>query len=135
GGRDAFSITIVKRFGGALRLTAKWGEPLTLLQDLHAFLAADGVSRRAAYHALQWLNDHELPQPASDGAMLQTLLAYQLARQAQGSPKAQAEPLAQRLTALTLEQPLAKRIDWLRNFISMAEFLAREVRSNAGETQ
>ena len=131
GGRDAFSITIVKRSGGALRLTTKWGEPLHALQSLCGFLQQEGVSRRAAYHTLQWLNGHELPQPEGDGAMLQTLLAYQLARQAQGTAKAQAEPLAQRLTALTLAQPEAHRIDWLRNFISVAEFLAREVRSKA----
>ena len=31
GGRDAFSITVIKRSGGALRLTAKWGEPVALL--------------------------------------------------------------------------------------------------------
>ena len=132
GGRDAFSITIVKRSGGTLRLTANWGEPLHALHALRSFLQTDGVSRRAAYHTLQWLNGHELPQPKGDGAMLQTLLAYQLARQAQGNAKAQAEPLAQRLTALTLGQPIDKRIDWLRNFISVAEFLAREVRSDSG---
>lgn len=129
GGRNAYSITIVKRSGGALRLTAKWGEPLNLLQTLRDFLAADGVSRRAAYHTLQWLDKNELPAPQGDGAMLQTLLAYQFARQAEGPAKAQAEPLAQRLTALTLQQPEDKRIDWLRNFISVAEFLAREVRN------
>lgn len=135
GGRDAFSITIVKRSGGALRLTAKWGEPIKLLQDLRTFLATDGVSRRAAYHTLQWLNDHELPPPEGDGAMLQTLLGYQLSRQSASSDaRANAEPLAQRLTALTLEQPLGKRINWLRNFISVAEFLAREMRTTAGET-
>lgn len=130
GGRDAFSITIVKRSGGALRLTAKWGEPVKLLQDLRDFLAAEGVSRRAAYHTLQWLNDRELPAPKGDAAMLQSLLAYQLNRQANGHASAQATPLAQRLTTLTLQQPENKRIDWLRNFISVAEFLAREVRTH-----
>lgn len=130
GGRDAFSITIVKRSGGTLRLTANWGEPVALLQDLRRFLATDGVSRRAAYHTLQWLDANELPQPL-DGDMLQSLLAYQLDRQAQDEARAQAPGLAQRLTTLTLAQPGGKRIDWLRNFISVAEFLAREVRSEA----
>lgn len=135
GGRDAFSITIVKRSGGALRLTAKWGEPLHALHAFRTFLQAEDVSRRAAYRTLQWLNDRELPQPEGDGAMLQTLLAYQFARQAQGQAKATAEPMARRLTALMLEQPAAERIRWLRNFISVAEFLAREVRSRTGEAQ
>lgn len=133
GGRDAFSITIIKRSGGALRLTAKWGEPVALLQDLRQFLAHGDVSRRAAYHTLEWLDAQTLPTPEGDGAMLQSLLAYQLDRQAGGHAKAQAASLAQRLAALTLAQPAKDRITWLRNFISVAEFLAREVRSTAGK--
>ena len=66
--------------------------------------------------------------------MLQSLLAYQFDRQAQGAAKGQAAPLAQRLTELTLAQPAKVRITWLRNFISVAEFLAREVRSTAGKS-
>ncbi len=132
GGRDAFSITIIKRSGGALRLTAKWGEPVKLLQDLRRFLAADGVSRRAAYHTLQWLDGNELPQPLN-ADMLQSLLAYQFARQAQGDAKHQASELTKRLTMFALLEPTGKQIEWLRNFISVAEFLAREVRST-GET-
>ena len=65
--------------------------------------------------------------------MLQSLLAYQLDRQAGGPSKAQATPLSQRLTAQTVGQPVGQRIPWLRNFISVAEFLAREVRSSAAE--
>ena len=133
GGRDAFSITIIKRSGGALRLTANWGEPVALLNDLRAFLAADGVSRRAAYHTLEWLDAQTLPTPEGDGTMLQSLLAYQLDRQASGDAKAQANTLAQRLTKQTVGQPMGQRIPWLRNFISVAEFLAREVRSSAAE--
>jgi CRISPR-associated protein Cmr2 len=139
GGRDAFSITIIKRSGGALRLTAKWGEPkvevkpVALLGDVRQFLAHQDVSRRAAYHTLEWLDAQTLPTPEGDGAMLQSLLAYQLDRQAQGAAKARAASLAQRLTQLTLAQPAKERITWLRNFISVAEFLAREVRSTAGE--
>lgn len=125
GGRDAFSITIVKRSGGALRLTAKWGEPVALLQDLQAFLAHPEVSRRAAYHCLEWLDTQALPQPVP-GDMLHTLLAYQLDRQAGGSARAQAAGLAQRMAALTAQQ--AQGIEWLRHFIGVAEFLAREVR-------
>ncbi|MCZ2408048.1 MAG: type III-B CRISPR-associated protein Cas10/Cmr2 [Burkholderiales bacterium] len=132
GGRDAFSITIVKRSGGALRLTAKWGEPVALLQDLRGFLATEGVSRRAAYHTLQWLDANELPQPLQ-ADMLQSLLTYQFDRQAQGTARAQAPSLAKRLTQLTLQQPDSERIEWLRHFISVAEFLAREVRNTPNE--
>ena len=125
GGRDAFSITIVKRSGGTLRLTAKWGEPVAVLQALQSFLADPGVSRRAAYHCLQWLDANELPQPIP-ADMLQSLLTYQFDRQATGAARAQAPALAQRLSALTLES--GHGIDWLRQCISVAEFLAREVR-------
>lgn len=131
GGRNAFSITVIKRSGGALRLTAKWGEKgerseaAELLQELRRFLAHDDVSRRAAYHTLQWLDERELPKPTGDAAMLQALLARQLAQQAQG---VQNPGLAQRLVALTLKEDEDKRITWLRNFIAVAEFLAREIR-------
>ena len=134
GGRNAFSITVIKRSGGALRLTAKWGEKgerseaAELLQELRRFLAHDDVSRRAAYHTLQWLDERELPKPTGDAAMLQALLARQLAQQAQGAQEAQAPGLAQRLVALTLKEDEDKRIAWLRNFIAVAEFLAREIR-------
>lgn len=134
GGRDAFSITIIKRSGGALRLTADWGEPVALLGALRQFLAHEDVSRRAAYNTLEWLDAQALPTPEGDGAMLQSLLAYQLDRQAQGHAAAQAADLAQRLAALTLAKPATERITWLRNFISVAEFLAREVRSSTTAT-
>ncbi|WP_347255960.1 type III-B CRISPR-associated protein Cas10/Cmr2 [Brachymonas denitrificans] len=130
GGRDAFSITVIKRSGGALRLTAKWGEPMHVLCKLRDFFQDDNVSRRAAYNTLEWLNAQELPVPEGDGAMLNSLLGYQLDRQASGEIRHQAPELARRLTALTLQKNAAQRIDWLRNFISVAEFLAREVRSN-----
>ena len=65
--------------------------------------------RRAAYHMLQWLDERELPKPTGDAAMLQALLARQLAQQAQGAQKAQAPGLAQRLVALTLKEDEDKR--------------------------
>jgi CRISPR-associated protein Cmr2 len=133
GGRDAFSITVIKRSGGALYLTAKWdkpgrGEPIALLADLMAFLRDPGVSRRAVYNSLAWLTD--LPEPAGDGAMLESLLAYQLARQADKGAKVFAPDLARRLAAGTLMQS-GQRLGWLQNFMTVAEFLARETR--AGE--
>lgn len=127
GGRDAFSIVVIKRSGGALRLTEKWGEPVRLLSDLIAFLRAEGVSRRAVYHTLEWL--HDLPDPGDDSGMLESLLAYQLARQADGQTlKAQAPGLARRLAALTAAQS-RDRLQWLENFLTVGEFLARETRA------
>jgi len=130
GGRDAYSITIIKRSGGALRLTAKWGEPLKLLSDLRDFLAHADTSRRAVYHSLEWLKD--LPQPKDAPEMLQSLLAYQLARQSDGTPKDLSTDLACRLTQQAAEQK-HNGLDWLANFLTVAEFLARETRIRGAE--
>ncbi len=131
GGRDAFSLTVIKRSGGALYLTAPWGEPVKLLSDLRDFLATEGVSRRAVYHTLEWLDATTLP-PIGDGELLQTLLRYQFDRQTDSKAdhaKAQVAGLTQRLTQLTQQQPAAVQVEWLRNFLSVAEFLARESRT------
>ena len=126
GGRDAFSITVIKRSGGALRLTEKWGEPVKLLADLIAFLGNEATSRRAVYHSLEWLRD--LPDPKGQPEMLESLLAYQLARQSGGNAGDQAPGLARRLATLAARQHKDGLI-WLENFLTVAEFLARETRS------
>ena len=121
GGRDAFSITLVKRSGGVTRFTDKWGEPLDLLVALRDFLGGPGVSRRAAYHCLVWLKD--LPRDAGP-EMLGDLLAYQFERQ--GGARGQAVELGKRLAVLAVERPDWQA--WLADFINVAEFLAREAR-------
>jgi CRISPR-associated protein Cmr2 len=135
GGRNAFTLTVVKRSGGALTVTAKWGEPTELLDALRAFLASEGVSRRAVYNSLDWIKD----LPDDDPAMLGALLAYQLSRQVQGNEQAHhdAPLLARRLAALAFDDKLRpppqageKRLDWLAHFMGVAEFLARETRSS-----
>jgi CRISPR-associated protein Cmr2 len=129
GGRDAFSISVIKRSGGALRLTGKWGQPVRLLNDLIDFLREESVSRRAVYHTLEWL--HDLPDPKESPALLESLLAYQLARQANGKMiKQKAPDLARRLTELTASQP-KDRLKWLENFLTVGEFMARETRAGA----
>jgi CRISPR-associated protein Cmr2 len=127
--RDAFHITVIKRSGGALHLSAEWGEPLTLLGDLRDFLANPAVSRRAVYNSLEWLTD--LPEPEGDALMLEKLLAYQFDRQAQKPARERHDVpgLARRLTALAVAQP-KDRLNWLQNFLTVAEFLARETRSH-----
>lgn len=129
GGRDAFSITVIKRSGGALYLTARWGEPIALLGDLRDFLQQDDTSRRAVYHSLQWLKD--LPEPKAQPQMLEELLAYQLTRQSKGHERAPG--LAKRLARLAADQPKDGR-KWLENFMSLAEFLARETRTTDHQT-
>ncbi|MFN5347993.1 MAG: type III-B CRISPR-associated protein Cas10/Cmr2 [Polaromonas sp.] len=137
GGRNAFSITIVKRSGGALYLTEKWGEPVDLLQDLIGFLRADGTSSRAVFNSLEWMRDLPEPTDSATTKMLASLLAYQLDRQAKGDANAQAPQLAQRLAQLCAEQVRkeeGKGLNWLANFMGVAEFLARETRSGQSTT-
>ncbi len=124
--RDALHLTVIKRSGGALNLSAEWPD-LALLNELIEFLRADGVSRRAVYNTLAWL--HDLPEPETNStAMLESLLAHQLKRQAEGALKAKVPGLAKRLAELTAAQP-KDRLKWLENFLTVAEFLARETRS------
>jgi CRISPR-associated protein Cmr2 len=125
GGRDAFSLTVVKRSGGTLTLTDKWGEPIALLNDLIGFLQSDGVSRRAVYNTLEWI--HDLPDPGKHPELLQSLLGYQLQRQASSETSQIARGLARRLTTLAAARS-GTGLSWLGNFLAVGEFLAREAR-------
>lgn len=129
GGRDAFSITVIKRSGGLQSVTAKWGEPFDLLEKLRDFLAEPAVSRRAVYNSLEWLKD--LPSDAPS-EMLGGLLAYQLRRQTASEATWNARDgagIAQRLAVLACT--VENRLDWLARFMGVAEFLARETRAIA----
>ena len=131
GGRNAFSLAVLKRSGGALRITAKWGESIELLMKLREFLAEPAVSRRAVYHSLVWLRD--LPDDA-DPTMLGRLLGHQLRRQTARKTVLHyldVPGLAKRLANLAAGQTRPRR--WLTDFLGVAEFLAREVRSPSGE--
>ena len=148
GGRDAFSVTVVKRSGGVLRFTAKWGEPLALLLDMRAFLADPSVSRRAVYNSLVWLKD--LPEDAGP-EMLGSLLGFQFARQtakAEARRRHDLPGLGRRIAALAgapheisrsestqpgSVPPTGKRREWLERFLGVAEFLARETRLDSAE--
>lgn len=134
GGRDAFSITIIKRSGGALYLTEKWGQPIKTLQNMIEFLAQDGVSRRAIYHTLQWLNSHEIPELNNNEViqMLVALLVYQLDRQVDSQAKevkASVPAIVAQIEQLLQNWDAKESIKKLRNFLSVAEFLARETRT------
>lgn len=127
GGRDAFSLTVIKRSGGALQLTARYGRPLQALVATRDFLGGDGVSRRAVYNTLEWL--HDLPLRDGPGA-LASMLAFQFNRQCEvGKAPATLPDLCQELAELTL-QPL-HGLSWLENLLSVAEFLARGTRGDA----
>ncbi len=147
--RDAVHVTVIKRSGTTLQLTLEWNEPIKLLEDLTKFLARQDVSRRAVYHIVQWLE--HLPERGDrlDREMLQSLLAYQLKRQACDAAKAAAEEFAERLAMEADRQAALKdpsggfcgsgrgrgenhAKSWLRHFLCVADFLAREQRVTAG---
>jgi CRISPR-associated protein Cmr2 len=129
GGRNAFSISIVKRSGGTLVFTAQWGDTMQLFEQLLHYLRDEGVSRRVVYHILEWLKDLEA-QPNPE--MLQSLLAYQLDRQADKAAKEHHNllNLAENLAKHTKDQG-DKGKAWLENLLGVAEFLARETRTGA----
>ncbi len=131
GGRNAFHIRILKRSGGALRLTLGWDQA-DLLHRLVAFLRDPDVSRRAVYNTQLWLKD--LPPPEGDGAMLAELLAFQLVRQTDSKAAADkhgVNEISQHLAGLAAEKQTEGKdsLDWLENLLSVAEFLARETRA------
>jgi CRISPR-associated protein Cmr2 len=128
GGRDAWSLALIKRSGGAVHLTAKWGEPLDALNAFAEFLANPKVSRRAVYNTLEWIED----LPHDDAVPIEALLAYQLQRQAEDEARSQAPDLARRLIRIAFDPSMRPKavgpVAWLRDFLIGAEFLAREVR-------
>lgn len=141
GGRNAFSIQVIKRSGGAITLTLPWAPPerennqpshIQTLQELSRALAKDDVSRRAAYNAYTWL--HDLPEPGTLGApayreMVTALLHQQFARQRLEGPQDQTH--SWRLSRLIDAQSAEADAKRLENFLSLAEFLARESRRTA----
>lgn len=137
-GRDAFSLSIVKRSGGAISFTAKWdakGPPtrsvLGVLGEMgRAF--REKLSRRASYHLISWLEGVPLDAPED---MLCALMTYQFERQrkdkAHGSPDESWKQLAHAL--LDISQAMAPaecggRPGFIAAALSVSEFLAREGR-------
>ena len=127
-GRDSFSLKVIKRSGGAVQVTAKWGEPLDLLLKIGGFLAEPSVSRRAVYNSLDWLKD--LPEDA-DANMLGKLLGYQFDRQSSPTDAGNwnVAELASHIAGLAVAHPRKGRHAWLEQYLGVAEFLAREART------
>ncbi len=158
GGRDAFSINLLKRSGGAVHLTLPWlppGEkweealkgslidtPMALLMKLRAAFAGN-TSRRAAYITQGWLEGLPAAAQIGSGETLRGLLAANLAQQLGRQGGKDAAPLGHLLAHLacaidpfrtpqsgdSLKSPEAALV---RDLLAVAEFLAREGRT--GET-
>lgn len=146
GGRDAFAIDLLKRSGGAIQLTCPWllprdaeGQadwsgfaganlettPMGQLIRLRDRFAGEDFSRRAAYLTHGWLD--EMP---NDPAALETMLAYQFQRQTQGDRqnKQISESLGHSLAKLAQAVKPKASADFVRDFLAVAEFLARQGR-------
>lgn len=151
-GRNRFNVTIIKRSGGSLALTTVWTD-LPLLLEVRDFLGEPGVSRRAVYNTLTWLRD--LPRDAGPD-MLEAMIAHQLDRQADTEAKRHRDlpGIARRLSDFAKRAggsgvsnsdppqsgigPMPAAGVWqrrLENFLSLAEFLARETRLPDGRRE
>ena len=147
GGRNAFAIDLLKRSGGAIKLTCPWfnnpdnpesllDSPIGQLVRLTDALAEPDMSRRAAYIAQDWLR--QLPPESlftSDPALYQSLLRQTLeeplVRQNKG--KSNYIDLADTLVKLGLKIENQHCTDFISQFIAIAEFLARDSRTGASK--
>ncbi len=155
GGRNAFSISLVKRAGGATHFTAGFGfggpgapanagaPALGVLLGLRNALATPGVSRRAVYHVLSWLEG--VPTGPGEGLseedyreLLGRNIAWQLRRQGvrdeNSFPPGHAEMLAGRLVDASFRETTRRKTKldhprFLAGLLVVAEFLAREGRA------
>jgi CRISPR-associated protein Cmr2 len=125
GGRNAFSLALIKRSGGQTNFTAKWDPMLQLLVDTRTFLENPSVSRRAVYLTMSWLID--LPNNV-DTTMLSQLLCLQFKRQTREKEVQDKLPLlCEEIAQAALKQGDKWQL-WLTDFLSCAEFLARKIR-------
>ena len=145
GGRDAFSITLLKRGGGATELTLPWrladaptldDSPMQALAALTRLFAGDDTSRKAAYVTQGWLphlpSAAQMPREELQ-ALVTRNLTYQIKRQSAGDPVAQAQAplLADKLASVAFHPRLGDTspAETVRDVLAVAEFLARESRA------
>ena len=154
GGRNAFSLRIIKRSGGRQDLTLPWwlGDEKNAFSTMHALetlrqAIASDISRRATYGVEEWMRDFPLLE---DEKQLHTLIAenvyYQFKRKARRDAQLSTEN-AEKLAAIAVaesrrrlastkkaeEKSLAHAAyEIVKGMLSTAEFLAREARG--GET-
>ncbi len=135
-GKDAWSLAVLKRGGGALYVTARWGEPLRLFDALRALLAQDDVSRRAAFHITEWLHDVPGDQPDMAAAMLNHQMQRQCASEdARVAVRNIVPGLVREAFAPTNRAPRIAPLEWLADVMMAAEFLARDQRHARPRTE
>lgn len=135
-GRDAFSIELIKRSGGATTLTLPWRQGATLtdspMQTLAEFrqLFAGATSRKAAYLTQGWLPNLPTKLPDADlEALLAASLASQLKRQGASDS---GDSLGRKLASLAVRHRRfdTSAADLVCDLLAVAEFLAREGRGS-----
>ena len=170
-GRNAFSLSVLKRAGGSLDLTSRWHrpdlasdqpdqeryQPMLQLLALRDLFAKEHISRRAVYQLEEKLRNIP-PCPVQESGQgftrdsYQDLLAqqigYQLLRQssASGDPiRKERQEQSEQLTAMVMalceastaaSQPANRPTpaELALNFLQMAEYLAREGRTEERPT-
>ena len=146
GGRNAFSIRVIKRSGGRLDLTLPWwlGEGEDAVSTMHALESlrraiAGDMSRRAAYHADEWVRRFPwLDEPSALKDLIARNLKHQFGRKGwkgDGDPVRIAEIAvreAKRRTSSKAEPGTLAREAYavVRGLLFIAEFLARESRGS-----
>ena len=150
GGRDAFAITVLKRAGGAVELTCPWWthsgsqsnmSSMETLIELRDALARKDLSRRAPYIIQEWIRSMPSREHFADegndvsrlGELLEKTLSYQFRRQAKPAAAGMVSAIAERLAVLSMAaQGRTNSSDvtvFIRDFLAVAEFFAREGRT------
>ncbi|MDQ6962511.1 MAG: hypothetical protein Q9M28_08300, partial [Mariprofundaceae bacterium] len=145
GGRDAFSIRVLKRGGGTVSTTAQWfskelKHPICLLEQLAKALGGKKMSRRASYHAQAWLRDLPSREIVKENAMFERMLKANLQRQfkQQGGDDTDVElaghlidmacAIVQKSKSNDDKEDYLDEAKFLEEFLSVAEFLGRQGR-------
>lgn len=143
GGRDAFSLRVLKRAGGQVSITSKWFasekesslHPITALMKMTRILGSKHLSRRAAYHVQDWLR--QLPKPEGinakgkkqegmDSQAYERMLIANIRRQfkQQGGHEEDLQE-AEHCARIAIQQGGCDVSGWLEGFLGVAEFLGR----------
>lgn len=146
GGRDAFSLSVLKRSGGALRHTAQWSsfiddglDEMSLIRKFAIGLREQPeASRRAAYNIQNWLIDLPEPSALRDAGgverYLESVLHFQFVRQK--LEKAGAAIYSRELARVGVRDPVSAEPlstaadirERIANLTGIGEFFARETR-------
>lgn len=148
-GRDAFSISVIKRSGGTLRWSGRWPVPkqtdplgndinaerdlvandMLLLIELIDKLDSDAVSPRFSFQLQAWARQLVVPWRNAGGQvepafidMLSDSIAFQLERQ--GLKRVLQTDIARRIAQTVCAQP--EPLESLRHLLGIAEFLVRK---------